>query len=77
MGLFHNIEPLIADKHFREVLHAQKEDALIAAEYQAIRERIHALKVRKRMNEQLKDALAAETDREWQEEAQLTAAGEP
>ncbi len=76
MSIFDNIEPYFADRRVRERFHTLKEDAAIAGELQAIRERIHALKVRKRQNEQLKDKLAEESERDWQEEAQLSAAAE-
>lgn len=56
----------IADRHTRELFHTRDEDEAIDAELQDIRLRIHALKLRKRQNEQLKDSLARETEREWE-----------
>ena len=63
MNLFNDKAYWIVDKHARELFHSREEDDAIAAEFQEIRMRIHALKVRKRANEQLKDALVSESER--------------
>lgn len=69
-----------ADPKFRQRMRDYKRlhenEQFIAETRQQIRELIHQLKLTIHENEQLKDFLAAETDREWKEEAQLSAAAE-
>jgi len=50
----------IIDRETHARFWARDERKKIAAEFQAIREQIHALKVRKRVVEQLEDELARE-----------------
>lgn len=54
---------VIIDHETHAMFWAREERKRIAAEFQAIREQIHALKVRKRVVEQLEDELAREQRR--------------
>jgi hypothetical protein len=56
----------------RAKMHAKIEDLRIAEDFQRIREHIHALKVRRLENEQLKDAIEREQDRLDADEAAET-----
>jgi hypothetical protein len=56
------VTPYIVDRHTRERFWCDDEAAAIRDEEQELRKRIHALKLRKRALEQMKDALDAETE---------------